>query len=207
MHGKPSIGGPLQSGQQPPQPYANSFQQHPHVPGSQQQSPYHANSGAPAPPPSIQKFHNNSPMSPMNPGPSGNNFQQQPPPGQFLGHTNQTSPLNQYVPNSMPNNPPSHNSAFAVELPDSQIMNMQNRPPKQQQYGQQQHTYQQSGLPPNPHQQPPPNSMGMDHGPGPTPMRHTPTDPSFVSGPWTSPPTNANHHYPPNRYNNNPGGY
>lgn len=207
LHGNASIGGPIQPGQPQPQPYPNNFQQHAPVPGSQQPSPYHANSGAAVPPPGITKFQNNSPISPMNAGSPGNNFQQQPPPGQLPQHNNVTLPPNQYPPNNIPNNSQSHNSAFAVELPDNQMMNMQNRPPSQQQYGQQQQAYTQSSLPPKPHQQPPPNSMGMDVGPGPTPMRHTPTDPSFVSGPWTSPPANANHHYPPNRYNNNPGGF
>jgi hypothetical protein len=206
LHGNASIGGPMQPGQPQAQPYPNNFQQHVPVSGSQQPSPYHANSGAPVPPPGITKFQNNSPISPMNAGPPGNNFQQQPP-GQLPQHNNLTSPPNQYPPNNIPNNSQSHNSAFAVELPDNQMMNMPNRPPSQQQYIQQQQAYTQPGLPPKSHQQPPPNSMGMDVGPGPTPMRHTPTDPSFVSGPWTSPPANANHHYPPNRYNNNPGGF
>ncbi|EEA25778.1 conserved hypothetical protein [Talaromyces marneffei ATCC 18224] len=207
LHGNPSIGGPMQPGQQPPQPYANNFQQHPSVPAPQQTSSYHANAGAPAPLPGISKFQTNSPISPINSGPPGNNFQQQPPPVQLLQHNNPTSPPNQYPPTNISNNPPAHHPPFAAELPDNQMMNMQNRPPSQQQYGQQQQAYSQPGLLPKPHQQPPPNSMGMDVGPGPMPMRHTPTDPSFVSGPWTSPPANANHHYPPNRYNNNPGGF
>lgn len=216
LHGNPSIGGPMQSGQQQPQQYANNFQQNPPVPNSQHPSPYRPASGPiSAPPPGITKFQNNSPISSMNSGLPGNNFQQQPQPGQLPHHNNLTSPPNQYPLSNLSNNPPSHSSTFAVELPDNQInlkhqmINMQNRPPSQQQYGQQQQTYPpQSGIPQKPHQQPPTNStVGMDIGPGSTPVRHTPTDPSFVSGPWTSPPANANHHYPPNRYNNNPGGF
>ncbi|EED21655.1 early nodulin 75 precursor, putative [Talaromyces stipitatus ATCC 10500] len=195
LHGNPSIGGPTQPGQQQQQQYASTYQQHPQVPSSQHSSPYHSNSGPiSAPPPGIP------------------NFQQQ---SNQLPHPNNLiSPPNQYPPNNIPNNPPSHTPAFAVELPDNQInpkhqmMNMQNRPPNQHQYGQQQQVYPpQLDMPQKPHQPPAPNSaMGLDIRPSPTPMRHTPTDPSFVSGPWTSPPATIGHHYPPNRYNN-PGGY
>ncbi|KAH8698338.1 hypothetical protein BGW36DRAFT_460280 [Talaromyces proteolyticus] len=79
---------------------------------------------------------------------------------------------------------PMNNNAFIAELPDNQVgMGQAGGPQKTQQ---------------------PPN-VGTAELPGSGPVRNTPTDPQFVSGPWTSPPTGANQHPPQNRYDNGSG--
>jgi hypothetical protein len=166
--------------------------------GASNPPPYNQNGGMiPGPSVATSNLQNSIPMTPSSMDLSATGSQQ----GGLSHHSNSATPSSHYPGNNMPNNLPTHNPTFAVELPDNQInvtrppINMQNHPPTGQNHGQ---PFSQSGVP----QQPPqPLSNPMAE-----PIRYTPTDPQFVSGPWTSPPSTSNNHYPPNRYNNN-GGY
>lgn len=188
--------------------HANNFEQNTQplpYQGPQHPPPYNSGGGmmsGASPVPS--NFQNNAPMNPASGAMSATVSQQ----GNLSHQSSLATLSNHYPGNNVPNSATPNNHAFAVELPDNQTnanrpppINMQSHPSAGQHHGQ---PFMQGSVPQNP-PQPLPNPMAVELS-GAEPMRQTPTDPQFVSGPWTSPPATSNHHYPPNRYNN-PGGF
>lgn len=179
-----------QVGRPPSQTHPDPQQQQQMAAGMYYQNPQHGSQhGTPfsggIPPPSAvpSNFANNSSMTSLNAA-SNMNPQQ----GNLSHHPSMTSLSSSNHPST--NNRPAN--SFIAELPDNQVGISQTIP--------------------NQHpvtNQPPPNGMVTEL-PGSEPIRHTPTDPQFVSGPWTSPPPGggANQYPTQNRYNNNnPGGF
>jgi hypothetical protein len=170
---------PSQSHPEPPQQQqmASMYHQTPQH-GSQHSTPFTPGSGGiPAPPAIASNFANNSSMTSL----SGSNINPQQ--GNLSHHPSLTS---------LSSNHPSTNrlaNSFIAELPDNQV-------------GVNQPTSQPNNLP---HMnQPPPNGI-VSELPGSEPIRHTPIDSQFVSGPWASPPPGANQYPPQNRFNNGSG--